>query len=246
MVEALQAEWIKIRRSKIWWSIVLLALLPVLYSILIYTKIMVEKLHYTGPDAWFMPWSLIVMFYGSVFYPIISGLIATILCRFEHAGGGWKQILTLPVSKSHLYLSKLLWLLGLLAVVQGTTLILFVGLGYAFELDGSPPWSFLLASTLLGWIGGFPLVALQQWIPSSWKTFVIPMAINVFLFLPGFLVVASESALKTPLRYVYPWRHPVMGMMESDPSGVDPLGSPFLPVTLLCLAMFLAGGLVTF
>src|SRR5690606_9997942 len=114
------------------------------------------------------------------------------------------------------------------------------------ELDGSPPWSFLLASTLLGWIGGFPLVALQQWIASSWKTFVIPMAINVFLVLPGFLIVASELALKSPLGYLYPWTLPVMGMMEGAPSGVDPLGSPFLPVTLLYLAMFLAGGLVTF
>lgn len=227
-------EWIKTRRSKLGWFIVLFSAMPVLYALLIYTQVMVRTYNYQGTDAWMLPWGLVVMFYGSVFFPILSGILATTLCRFEHTGGGWKQMFALPISRSTIYLSKLLWLFLLLAIVQITTLGLFMGLGSLLGLQGSPPWSILLTSTFWGWISILPLAALQLWIAFRWKSFVKPMVLHVLIVLPGFLIISSD--LRSSLGHWFPWTLPVVGMME---------GSFFLAI-LIYLAVFLGGGLFDF
>ncbi|GAA3318824.1 hypothetical protein GCM10020331_023200 [Ectobacillus funiculus] len=50
--------------------------------------------------------------------PLIIGVLASFICRYEHLHGGWKQLLSLPVRREHVYLAKFIMIAVLIAVNQ--------------------------------------------------------------------------------------------------------------------------------
>lgn len=37
--------------------------------------------------------------YALLFLPLITGVLASAICRYEHQAGGWKQLVSLPVTR---------------------------------------------------------------------------------------------------------------------------------------------------
>jgi len=235
MVRMIRSEWLKIRRSVLW---LLAAASPLLAAL----GGMIDG----GPDAgggseqWIAALQLMAVLHGLLFLPLLTGVFAAMLCRYEHIGGGWKQLLALPVSRTQVYAVKLAFVLLLLAVTQLIFLAAYLGVGLAMGFEGPIPWEIVAGSLVGGWVACLPLAALQLAVSVAWASFAAPLAINVMMTLPNLLIV--NSANYGPY---YPWAQPVLAMMPQDAYGYGAFNVSAVTLFVVILgsfALFLAGG----
>lgn len=195
-----------------------------------------------------MSWELLLnvmsMMHALLFLPVLSGIFAALICRYEHHDGGWKMLLSLPVTRLSVYLSKYVMIIGLLAAVQLTFLVMVLGMGLFRDIPGSIPWSLLLSSVFGGFVACLPLAALQLAISQGWSSFGAPLALNVSLTIPNMLI--ANSSTYGPY---YPWVQPMLAMM---PYGDDTFGAFNLPFETLMMVVggsfivFFTAGLLSF
>lgn len=183
------------------------------------------------------------MAHGLLFLPILSGLFAAFICRYEHSGGGWKQLLVLPVSRSSVYIAKFTVIASLLALTQ----ILFLSgvffVGWMKGVVTPIPWEYLMRSTLGGWVACLPLAALQLAVSVMWNSFAAPLALNVVFTIPNMLIINSER-----IGPYYPWAQPLLSMLPNSNS----FGAFNLPlanlmtVVLVSFVVFFIAGWIAF
>ncbi|KWX72765.1 ABC transporter permease [Paenibacillus jilunlii] len=194
--------------------------------------------------TWEVLLSVMSLFHAMFFLPVLSGVFAALICRAEHADGGWKQLLALPVTRTSVYLAKYTMIMALLAAVQLLFFAAVLGVGALRGVDVPIPWTMFLASIFGGWLACMPLAALQLAISQSWSSFGAPLALNVTLTMPNMLI--ANSSTYGPYD---PWLQPMLAM---SPFGEDRFGAFNLPleslitVVLGSLILFLAVGLFSF
>jgi len=187
----------------------------------------------------------VVTIYGWIFYPIVSGIFAALICRAEHLNGGWKQLLALPVRRRDVYTAKY----AIVSVLLGVSQLLVLAELYAVSRHAGfadVPWASVGLGLLGGWIAVLPLAALQMWASTRWRTFGGPLALNVVLTFPAIFAVQSERFAPW-----YPWGLPVVGMMDPFAGKAGEGWIAFAPATLLIVivggfALWFIGGLVHF
>lgn len=187
--------------------------------------------------------SNVFMLHGLLFLPILTGIFASFVCRYEHGGGGWKAMLSLPVSRTALYAAKFIMVASLLAAVQlCIAASLFAAASYQGIADGID-WQSALVSMLTGWLACLPLAALQLWASIAWSSFAAPLAVNVSLTIPNILIVNSDK-----YGPYYPWAQPALGMLVQG--GEHNFGAFNLPLENILVtvgasfAILVAGGLL--
>ncbi|WP_379128099.1 ABC transporter permease [Paenibacillus sp. sgz500958] len=231
----LSAERIKLSKSHLW----LLVLASPAFAVLI-GALAKEPEGFT----WEGLLSLMGMLHALLLLPILSGLFVALLCRYEHQNGGWKQLLSLPVTRGTVYLSKFVLAAGLLAAVQLVFLLCLLGMGWIRDA-GPVPWELLFTRVLGGWIAVLPLAALQLAVSQGWSSFAAPLALNVSFTLPNILI--ANSATYGPY---YPWVQPIIAM--SPYSSGDAFGAFNLPLESLMVVVlgsfiiFFTAGLLFF
>lgn len=196
-------------------------------------------------DQWQGAYQVAVMQYAWLFYPLLAGVFAALICRVEHTGGGWKQVFSLPVRRSRVYLAKYLLLAALLALTSAVFALGFVGLGLLRGFTDAIPWAVIARSVVAGWFAVLPLAALQLWISSRWKSFGAALALNVCFTLPA--IFAAQSSEFGPW---YPWAQPLLAMLpeRAEISAGGPLQiapQTFWLVIVGGFVLALAGGLLT-
>lgn len=196
-------------------------------------------------DEWQSAYQVAVMQYAWLFYPLLAGVFAALLCRVEHAGGGWKQTFSLPVQRSRVYLAKYLLLAALLAATSVVFALGFVGLGLLRGFTDAIPWAVIARSVAAGWVAVLPLAAMQLWVSSRWRSFGAALALNVCFTLPA--IFAAQSSEFGPW---YPWAQPLLAMLpdRAEISAGGPLSiapETFWLVIVGGFALALVGGLLT-
>lgn len=225
MGKILRSEFLKLRKSSIW---LLIFISPVLSSLAGFGE--------SGKDAsfeWEMTLSTMVFLHALLFLPLLTGVFSAFVCRFEHVGGGWKQLLSMPVSRGNVYLAKFIIVLGLLAITQ---LLFAAGLILIGQLKGfeeAIPWKMILTSTIGGWVACLPLAALQLFVSTAWSSFAAPLAMNVIFTLPNILVVNSEK-----FGPYYPWAQPLLLMLPGSEESFGALNVPLEILMIVILGSF--------
>lgn len=232
-------EWMKIRKTNIWRLILVLPLVPIAYGIFIYARFVSEN--YQATNNWLMAWGMANYFYPTIFFPILSVLLAANLCKVEHEGHNWIRALTCPVSWKQLYLSKYLWLVLLLGLAQVIALSEFAVIGEFARLNHPFPWALLIQCLVLGWIGILPLAAFHLAVCAYWSNYVQSVILNILLILPVFLIIGSKKY--TWLGYVYPWALPAVGTNQIL---LRSFHIQVLIIVLMWLILFLIGGISLF
>lgn len=237
-LNVLAAERLKMARSRVW--LVLLAS-PALSALI---GVLVDLPDGVGAGAWPLLISGMSMLHALLFLPIMSGLFPSFLCRYEHTGGGWKQLLVLPVSRSAVYLAKFTVVLGLLAISQLLFLAALLIVALVQGISGPLPWGMIATSLVGGLVACLPLVALQLGVSLVWSSFAAPLAVNVSLTIPNLLIINSAK-----IGPYYPWAQPLLAMM---PRGQEDYGAFNLPYESLFITvlgsflLFLAAGMLYF
>lgn len=214
------------RKSSIWY---LTLISPLLSGLLSFTS------ESDGPEPWLELFSIMNMAHSLLFLPLLTGIFAAFICRFEHLDGGWKQLLALPVSRSNVYVAKFLIVVLLLTAVQLLYLAVFLLAGWIQGLPGAVPFDHILISLGGSLAACLPLAALQMLVSVSWQSFGAPMALNVIFTLPNILVANSDK-----FGPYYPWAQPFLAAYAM------PGSSEWLNFSAATLYLVIIGGFVLF
>ncbi|MET1173599.1 ABC transporter permease [Paenibacillus amylolyticus] len=208
----LSAERLKMSKSPIWLLILLSPLIALLIGLLS-----------TPSGNWQVLMTTMVFLHGLLLLPMLTGVFTSFVCRFEHAGGGWKQMLVLPLTRSGVYAGKLTIVLMLLAGTQALLLLSILLAGMILGITMPVPWGFLVGKLLLGLLACVPLAALQMFVSLVWSSFAAPLALNFALTIPNILIV--NSATYGPY---YPWAQPMILMTPVDGTGFGAYNVPLI------------------
>ncbi|KMK75493.1 ABC transporter permease [Alkalihalobacillus pseudalcaliphilus] len=233
MNKLLQMEWYKLRKTNI---LPLLLIIPLFTFIAGYAPPLFEG----SSNEWYITLTYMSLSYSLLFYPLLIGVMASFLCRYEHQEGGWKQLLTLPINRTHIYLSKF----TLLFLVIGSMQLLFIGtwvlVGVMKGMADPLPIVVMVQVFFGGWIAALPIAALMLWLSSMWSSFAAPLTVNVIFTLPSIMIANSET-----IAPYYPWVQPFFLML---PEGLGwEFTVSFLPFLIAIFGFFIVfflGGFV--
>ncbi|MCU6712268.1 ABC transporter permease [Paenibacillus sp. J5C_2022] len=233
----LASERLKFSRSPIWLLIPASPLVALVIGLLASLDDVPADVQYEQLQ------STVFSLHALLLLPIMTGIFSAFVCRYEHTGGGWKAMLSLPVSRTGLYLAKFLIVAVMLAVTQ-LLMLAVLALSVRFHgIAGGMDWGASLLAVSNGWLACLPLAALQLWASIGWSSFAAPLAVNVALTLPNMLIV--NSAQYGPY---YPWAQPALAMLirsEEMDFGAFTLPLENLLVTVgLSFLVFFIGGLL--
>jgi hypothetical protein len=168
-----------------------------------------------GDNGWIEAWTQLQIFYGPLILPILTGIYSALICRSEHIGGGWKQLLALPIKRSQVYLSKLTLVFVLLAFTQLLMVVLYIPAGLITGIPGELPWLDLLKFAMLGCIASLPLATIQMIVSTHWRSFGVPLAINIGFAIPAFILSYTKYG------QYYPWALPNLAMSPADEAPIQ-------------------------
>ncbi|QHS22805.1 ABC transporter permease subunit [Virgibacillus sp. MSP4-1] len=198
----LRSEWYKLRKSKISFIILAAPLVGLFAGLSSGLADGMEKI-----NGWYASLMAMTLTYALLFLPLVTGVLAGFICRYEHQEGGWKQLLSLPVTRSRVYIAKFLLILCLVFFIQWLFLGSLYLVGTIKGITDPFPMTIVWKSILGGWVASFPLVALQLWMSMIWKNFAASFTVNVIFTLPAILAVNSKT-----FGPVYPWGQPFLMM----------------------------------
>ena len=132
-------------------------------------------------NEWYLSLLSMNLTYALLFLPLITGVFASLICRYEHQAGGWKQLLALPVTRGKVFVAKYVLLMLLVLVMQLLYLGAIYVVGMVKGFTDPFPMEIVWKSIFGGWVATFPLVALQLWMSILFKSFAAPFAVNVDL-----------------------------------------------------------------
>ncbi|MEG0470862.1 MAG: ABC transporter permease [Solibacillus sp.] len=204
----LHAEWYKLWKSK---------MIPLIFTgpiIVLFIGLGVSYEDDFGMNKWYFALISMNLTYAILFLPLISGIFASLICRYEHQAGGWKQLLALPVTRGRVFAAKFVLIMLLIMAMQLLYLISIYAVGMVKGYTDPFPMEIVWKSIIGGWVATFPLVALQLWMSVMFKSFAAPFAVNVIFTLPAIIVANSEQ-----FGPYYPWVQPFFMMNIGGSTG---------------------------
>lgn len=157
------------------------------------------------PPSWTTLYIHSVNLHSMFFYPLYSGIVASLLCLYEHKDGGWKITMSLPVPRYKVFYVKYILLVGILALVQIVFLLGYLGTGYLVQVPERIPWETLLYSVIGGWIGVLPFAALQLMVSIRVRNFGASLAMSVGYVVPNIVLTGFHSAIGAWLPFTIPY-----------------------------------------
>jgi hypothetical protein len=126
-------------------------------------------------------------------------ILTSFIASIENETNAWKQLISLPVSKMGVYLSKFTVLASLLFVSSLLLLVFSLCYGVLLKLGNDIPYLELLKYSFYPYFAALPILALQLWIASVSQNQGIPITTGVL----G--VIFAFSAFVLPDWMIWKW-----------------------------------------
>ncbi|PED06359.1 ABC transporter permease [Bacillus pseudomycoides] len=190
MINLIYSDWIKIRKHPQQIVLFILALFPIIYSMIMYTKYVVKEYNHGLDNDWMGVWMLASFFYVGFFLPVISGMITAFLCQFENKTN-WKIMHLSPNTNFKIVLSKVVSSVLLFSALHLIVLISLYLFGMYFDFTDPFPLLFMIKVFLLSVVATLPLITVQLLLFLFIKTSITFTFVNIILSLIG-LFLFSE------------------------------------------------------
>jgi len=208
----LRADFLKIKRKGLWF-LAFLGPFGVIALQMVNYGVRKDYLLNQSDDDWGY-----FLEYVHSFTPLALVLGIAILTSFmasiENETNAWKQLISLPVSKMSVYLSKFM-VLGSLLFVSSLLLGVFsLGYGILLNLGDQIPYLELLKYSFYPYLAALPVLALQLWISSVSQNQGIPITTGVL----GVIFAYSAFILPDWMIWKWPslmneWDEPLINVM---------------------------------
>ncbi|MHB0863948.1 ABC transporter permease [Paenibacillus sp. SEL3] len=200
MGSILRVEIIKLQWIMVWILIILDAVINSLMGVL-----ELNDLKQFFSPSWLTLYTYSAQFHSMFFYPLYCGIIASLLCAYEHRDGGWKILLSSPYPRQQIYYAKYILLILILGLDQ---LIFIVGYFVSGNIVGAPgeiPWSVVLSTGLGGWLGIFPLAALQLMLSIKIRNFGASLGMSICCVVPNIVITGFHSSIGAWFPFTIPY-----------------------------------------
>lgn len=191
MKNILSAESLKYKRTPFYLAALLYPFI-IISAVLLVFMISKENIAENYDNLWNA--LVITTHFVTIFVvPIAIPVLVSTIINIEHESNSWKTLMSLPLSRSSLYWSKLYKILYFSLI---SSFILFLGLiliGLTFSFNENVPFMLLLKEATYPFIGSFPIITLQLWLSIRVKNQAFPIAIGVLGAIAGFFLQQMGS-----------------------------------------------------
>lgn len=187
LIKTISTEFIKSKKTFAWWLVILGAgFMPAFVSFVFLSKwrhLVPPQGHNPWNDFTEMSWKGM----GFLYTPLFIVLLTCLFLNIEHKNNTWKHIFTLPISKSRIYISKLLTLIIFIALFYILYIPIWIGFGFGVGLlkpqlqltNYSPDYNSLLSLCFHSFIASLGILAIHFWLSIRFKNMIIPIAIAI-------------------------------------------------------------------
>lgn len=227
LFKLLKAERMKLKRSPVWLAFFIM---PIISAVL-------GTLNYMGnieilKSEWYSLWTQHTLFTCYFFLPIMLGVYCAYIMRIEHNNHNWNKILTMPVRRSMIFISKL-------KTVSFMILFSEIWIGILFVISGKivgmtePPYITIVIWCLFGTLGGMVMASIQLMLSIFIQSFALPVGIAFGGGLSGLVFLAKG------LGHVWPYSLMAYGMNSNSPQQMIESGyAEFVIICFLFIVLF--------
>ncbi|KMK75492.1 ABC transporter permease [Alkalihalobacillus pseudalcaliphilus] len=179
MLKSIQADALKMKRKWVWF-LVCLGPFGVISLQVVNYAVRYDYLVRNGADHFQVLMNNINMFLAP---GLVLGMtiLASLFASVEHERNSWKQLLSLPIMKYQVFLSKFILITSLLCVACSLVFIgsnlLGLGLGFGIEPKMLLPF---FKNSFYPLLAGIPILVIQLWLSVTMKNQAIPLTIGIF------------------------------------------------------------------
>ena len=179
-------------------------------------------------------WMILLHEVNPLFIPALllgMTMLASLIVGIEQQSSMWKQLLSLPVARTKLYLSKFLWLVLLMG---SASLLLIIGitlLGIMLGFGSSIPWKTIITGIYYPYLASFAVMAFQILLSTVLSNQAIPIIIGVLGTLMGILYTTFPKWL--------PWTYPALATSSSSDSIGYVVASLIMGIILTAVGCFI-------
>lgn len=233
MKKILWADQLKLKRSSLLIIVLLVPLLILAYELvnLTYRAEFVEKqaeVFRAGSMWMYLLYDNSLLF--GLGFPLAATLAASMIANIEHQANGWKQTLSLPISRGKIYLSKFIWLTISLFLSITIFLIGIVFLGKILGFKGNVPWGLLVGDCYGMLITVLPIMAFQFWLSMTIKNQAFSILIGSVSAIMGLFLAAAQTTRWFPI--AYPIQSSTI-ILRYEGIGYNPDFSAYLVINLI-------------
>lgn len=194
-MDLLRIEFLKIKKFNLFLLSVITSLPAIAIAIGLYNVIR-DKIDSTAiMEAIFGLSSSVYI--GMLLNLLIIYLVCTIT-KIENADNGWRGLLTLPIKRWKIYISKIFTIFILIGISLLAFLI-FTMLVTVF-LGGSINFS-ILVNLILVFLTTMPIVLLLFIVARNFTSVIAPLVLGLFFLITGFFIVQSDYWIFAPWTY---------------------------------------------
>ena len=227
LLKLLKAERMKLKRSPVWLAFLIMPIIPAILGTAnyVYQKEVLTR-------EWFSLWTQHTLFTDYFFLPIMLGVYCAYIMRLEHLNHNLNKLYTLPVSRTTVFMSKLITAAFMLVISEVWICVLFVASGCLTGLT-NPPWQTIAVWYIFGTLGGLVMVSIQILISMLTQSFALPVGISFAGGLSGLMFLAKN------LGHIWPYSLMSYGMNANAPQELTQSGyAQFTLVCILYIAIF--------
>lgn len=232
LIRLLKTEVIKLRRSALWLIFLGVPVIPAaLGSVNYMYNIEILK------NEWYSLWTQHTLFSDYFFLPILIGVYCSYLMGLEYSDGGLTKILSMPVRRTYIYISKLIT-----ASVMVLSSIVWIGIlffisGKICGISSDFPFKDAAVWCGLGALGGIAMASLQLMLSVFTKSFGIPVAAALLGGVSGIAFLAKHMG------HLYPYSLMSYGMSSNSPQQLYEKGCAVF--VLACVMYIILFGLIS-
>lgn len=191
-------EFIKIKNSKILFIIFFFNI----FSVLIGSVIYLSNLEFLKNENQLslVLWGQCSLYSSQIFLPVLIGILCSISWQMEEKNKNWQRMKTIPISDFSFVFSKFLNIQVFNLISSIIYYLLFV---ISVILLGVPDTPFLLFFIwcIYGWLGTFPITALQLLLAIKFKNFTSPIVCSASLAIIGLATLFFGKIIFTIFPY---------------------------------------------
>lgn len=221
----------KLKRSPVWIAFIIMPIIPAVMGTINYCANL-ELL----TSEWDSLWTQHTLFTCYFFLPIMIGVYCTYLMRLEYANHNQNKLLSMPVSRTAVFISKLITVSYMILLTELWIGVLFIISGILAGLN-SPPLGKLALWCMFGSLGGVVMAAAQLILSIFIKSFALPVGIAFAGGLSGLVFLSKD------LGNIWFYSLMAYGMSSNAPQQISSNGYAGYVITCIAyIAVFAALG----
>jgi len=218
LTHSFQSELLKSKRTVAFWLVVAGAFLtPAIVTIARLIRYKSLPGLYASPDFWTSHWRSSWESMALFLLPLGVILMISLLTQLEYRNNTWKQLHTLPLTFTTIFLSKLSFIIAMVIsyfVLFNVGIFLSAIIPYLIVADVpypqmNVPAGFFLQQNLYYFVDCLPIIALQYLLCLRFKNFLVPMGVGFLLW------VGSLASLSWNYGYTVPYTYDMYTYLKS-------------------------------